>query len=363
MALPNPGINLILGPVILGVIINAFMYGIVFTQAITYYTSSGYKKDSWFINDLAGLGILHSPFRRCSLPGDSTMALVGTSVPIQIFLAWRVKRLSKSWLIFGVLSALSFTSGVMAVTSAIRALQAAHIKVECLFMCRPMYSERMAPLQTFAALIPFGDAWLALSVDTTVHIPAQKSHWILEYVLNSTNHVGMADTRLAAETDNDIDENRPLETAVITRLTIQSIETASFSTINSMVDVITFTVLPNTNFHFVFALLSGRMYTNTLLAVRTLTSQPISRLTWGAQTLNFRTKLREDMSGVHSIPTAIRGPQVVEQRQEVDIALESYPRGRKWSGIPAVSNGSQISVYQDRKKPGYSMSMILYLSV
>jgi hypothetical protein len=33
------------------------------------------------------------------------------------------------------------------------------IKVECLFMCRPMYSERMAPLQTFAALIPFGDAW------------------------------------------------------------------------------------------------------------------------------------------------------------------------------------------------------------
>jgi hypothetical protein len=41
---------------------------------------------------------------------------------------------------------------------------------------------------------------------------------------------------------------------------------------------------------------------------------------------------------------AIRGPEVhvsVEQNQEVDIALEGYPRGRKSSGIPAVSNGSQ----------------------
>jgi hypothetical protein len=54
----------------------------------------------------------------------------------------------------------------------------------------------------------------------------------------NTIHVGMADTRLAAETDNspflhsllsDIDENRHLKTAVITRLIIQSIETASFS--------------------------------------------------------------------------------------------------------------------------------------
>ncbi|KAJ7323850.1 hypothetical protein DFH08DRAFT_1085264 [Mycena albidolilacea] len=183
----------------------------------------------------------------------------------------------------------------MAVTSAIRALQAAHIK-------------------TFAALIPFGDAWLALSVVCDLSLTT------LLFIYLRRSRTGFF------KTDN-----------VITRLTIQSIETASFSTINSMVDLITFTVLPNTNFHFVFALLSGRMYTNTLLA-----------------TLNFRTKLREDMGGVHSIPTAIRGPQMhgsVEQNQEVDIALEGYPRGRKSSGIPAVSNGSQTSAYQDRKSP------------
>jgi hypothetical protein len=51
---------------------------------------------------------------------------------------------------------------------------------------------------------------------------------------------------------------------------------------------------------------------------------------------------------------AIRRPQVhvsVEQNQEVDITLEGNPRGRKSSGIPAVSNGSQTSVYQDGKGP------------
>jgi hypothetical protein len=60
-------------------------------------------------------------------------------------------------------------------------------------------------------------------------------------------------------------------------------------------DLITFTVLQNTNFHFIFALressrihcaadrtdriVSGRMYTNTLLAVSTARIHLISRLT------------------------------------------------------------------------------------
>ncbi|KAJ7798873.1 hypothetical protein B0H14DRAFT_2617572 [Mycena olivaceomarginata] len=328
MALSNPGINLILGPVILGVISALLFLGssvlrtqqmhsqhihvwIVFTQSITYYTSSGYKKDSWFINDLAGLGILHNPFRRCSLPADSTMALVGFPLSLMdvglmstialssttpIFSAWRVRFIGSLFL-----QSHQFSCGLQHIGSYPNFPgmegQTTDIKVECLFMCHPMYSERMALLQIFAALIPFGDAWLALSVDTTVHIPAQKSHWILHQLKR----------------------------------------------LPSMVDLITFTVLPNTNLHVIFSLLTGRMYTNTLLAID-----------MGVQRLNIRTKLCEDVGGVHSIPTAIRGPQVhvsVEQNQEVDITLEGYLQGRKSSGIPAVSNGSQTSVYQDGKGP------------
>lgn len=29
--------------------VNTFLYGIVFTQGVTYYTSSGYKRDSWIV--------------------------------------------------------------------------------------------------------------------------------------------------------------------------------------------------------------------------------------------------------------------------------------------------------------------------
>ncbi|KAJ7893565.1 hypothetical protein B0H13DRAFT_2037254, partial [Mycena leptocephala] len=107
----------------------------------------------------------------------------------------------------------------------------------------------------------------------------------------------------------------------ITSLIIQSIETASFSTrliYSWIMDLITFTVLPNTNFHFVFAfVISGRMYTNTLLA-----------------TLNSRDKMREnmDMGGIHttgrlhSTPAFMHSTTAhisVKQHQQGDMEMET----------------------------------------
>ncbi|KAJ7845076.1 hypothetical protein B0H13DRAFT_2676044 [Mycena leptocephala] len=260
MAVSNPGINLILGPVIIGIIINTFIFGVVFTQAVTYYTSARHKKDSWAIKGLVSWALLLDTFHSCAVMsvlwaycithfGDvnylrttpwayptTPIFSASASVPIQIFLAFRVKRLSNSWPIFCVLSTLSIASGIMAFISAIRAVQVSNIK-------------------DFAALIPVVDAWLALSVLCDLSLTT------LLFVFLRRSRTGFA------KTDN-----------LITRLIIQSIETASFSTLNSIMDLITFTVLQNTNFHFIFALLSGRMYTNTLLA-----------------TLNSRDKLRENM--------------------------------------------------------------------
>ncbi|KAJ7766599.1 hypothetical protein B0H14DRAFT_3165236 [Mycena olivaceomarginata] len=291
MALSNPGINLILGPMILGIIINTAMYGIVFTQAITYYTSSGYKK-------ILGSSMILLVWEYCITHFGDEAFLQTRIGSYPNFPGMEGQTTVQITVEFGVLSTLSLTSGVMAFTTAIRALQAANIKVECYSMRRPMFSERMAPLQNFAPLIPFVDTWLALSVVCDLS---------LTYILSM---------------------HPPFPVVDITG-TISghycSYTCAEVALDSSMLDLITFTLLSNTNFHFVFALLSGRMYTNTLLA-----------------TLNFRTKLREDMGGVHTIPTAMHGPQVhvsVEQNQEVDIALEGYPRGRKSIGIPAVSKG------------------------
>ncbi|KAJ7849597.1 hypothetical protein B0H13DRAFT_2285024 [Mycena leptocephala] len=333
MAVSNPGINLILGPVIIGIIINTFIFGVVFTQAVTYYTSARHKKDSWAIKGLVSWALLLDTFHSCAVmsvlwaycithfgdvnylrttpwaypttPIFSARQVVpplsgcyqwfldcSASVPIQIFLAFRVKRLSNSWPIFCVLSTLSIASGIMAFISAIRAVQVSNIK-------------------DFAALIPVVDAWLALSVLCDLSLTT------LLFVFLRRSRTGFA------KTDN-----------LITRLIIQSIETASFSTLNSIMDLITFTVLQNTNFHFIFALLSGRMYTNTLLA-----------------TLNSRDKLRENMDmggihtsgGLHTTPAFMHSTAVhisVEQHQQGDMEMEtknSSQGKRSFDTFPTVS--------------------------
>ncbi|KAJ7631465.1 hypothetical protein B0H17DRAFT_1024009 [Mycena rosella] len=268
MPVSNPGINLILGPTILGVIINMFLFGIVFMQAVTYYTSSRYKKDSWAIKGLVSWVLLLDTFHSCAVIwvvweycinhfGD--LVFLGTtpwpfpttpifsacaSVPVQIFLAWRVKLLSNSWPVFGVLSALSVGSGIMAFITGIRAVQALNV---------------FLPVQDFATLIPVVDSWLGLSVICDLSLT------LLLFLYLRRSRTGFA------KTDN-----------IITRLTLQSIETASFSTLTSVLDLITFTSLPNTNFHFAFALIAGRIYNNTLLT-----------------TLNARAKMREDLNRIN----------------------------------------------------------------
>ncbi|KAJ7674123.1 hypothetical protein B0H17DRAFT_946924 [Mycena rosella] len=268
MLVSNPGINLILGPTILAVIVNMFLFGIVFMQAVTYYTSSRYKKDSWAIKGLVSWVLLLDTFHSCAVIwvvweycinhfGD--LVFLGTtpwpfpatpifsacaSVPIQIFLAWRVKLLSNSWPVFGVLLALSVGSGIMGFITGIGAMQALNV---------------FLPVQGFAILIPVADSWLALSVVCDLSLTS------LLFLYLRRSRTGFASP-----------------VPVITRLTLQSIETASFSAC-LVLDLITFTSLPNTNFHFFFALLAGRLYNNTLLT-----------------TLNGRDKIREDLDGINT---------------------------------------------------------------
>ncbi|KAJ7189183.1 hypothetical protein C8R46DRAFT_1024356 [Mycena filopes] len=368
MAVSNPGINLILGPVILGILINTFVFGIVFMQGITYYTGARFKQDRPVIKLLVGWALLLDVFHSGAIIwviweycinhfGDTEF--LGTtpwpypttpifsssaSVPIQIFLAWRVKRLSKSYPIFVVLCALSVASGIMAWISAIRALQASNIKARPLrLFILPPSNERTPCIVGLRGLDPrrghlvgtLGGVRPFLDVRTTPALlsnPTALSLLLFLYLRRSRTGF--------AKTDN-----------IITRLTVQSIETASFSTLNSVsiilpcgggydthrdaspqiMDLICFTALQNTNFHFVFALMAGRMYTNTLLA-----------------TLNSREKLREDMSGINTItsPPLSRGVAVhvsVEQRQEMGSGTELDEIDHKGSSPRSTSKGNELN--------------------
>ncbi|KAJ7186108.1 hypothetical protein C8R46DRAFT_1025994 [Mycena filopes] len=311
MAISNPGLNLVLGPVILGIIINTFIFGIVCMQAITYFTSARFTTDRRLIKGLVSWALILDTFHSCAIIlvvweycithfGDieflHTTPWPYSSVPIQVFLAWRIKNLSKSWWIFGFLAALSLTSGVLAWISSIRAVRLSNIRV-----CYTAYVARLLP----HTLIP-----------PLAGLPGSDSN--RGYVVVGLFHYLRRSRTGFSQTDN-----------VITALILKSVETAAFSTLTALLDLITFTVIQNTNVHFIFVLLAGRMYTNTLLT-----------------TLNSRDQLREDLARAslsHPSKLANRGVAVhvsVEHRQDSAGAteLEDYARG-----IPQKSDGLDAS--------------------
>ncbi|KAJ7028341.1 hypothetical protein C8F04DRAFT_67070 [Mycena alexandri] len=297
MTVSDPGINLVLGPVILGIIVNTFVYGILFMQGVTYYTSSRFKQDRPLIKGLVTWSLSLDTFHSCAVIlvvweyciehfGDqaflettpwpyptSPIFTTSTSVPIQVYLAYRVKRLSKSWAIFGGITALSVTSGIIAWISSIRAV-------------------RLSDTKEFPALIPIVDTWLALSALCDVSLT------ILLFIFLRRGRTGFS------KTDN-----------IITTLILQSIETAAFSSLTALMNLITFTVIQKTNFHFIFSLLAGRMYTNTLLA-----------------TLNSRDKLRADIlvDGANTLTSPpSHGVAVhvsVEHREDDGTEMEDYTK-------------------------------------
>ncbi|KAF7302846.1 hypothetical protein MKEN_01246700 [Mycena kentingensis (nom. inval.)] len=297
----HPGINLILGPVLLGIIINSFIFGIIVQQAVLYYTGVGgrFRSDSPLIKGLVAwallLDLVHSAaiiwvIWQYAITHFGDQAFLATtpwpypmtpifsacaSVPIQIFLSWRVKALSKSWYFFVFLTSLSVVSGCLAFVSAIKAFQASNIA-------------------DFAVLIPIVDTWLSFSVACDVFLT------VFLFIFLRQSRTGFKRTD-----------------SVITRLISKSIETASLNTIISVLDLITFTLLQNTNFHFVFALVAGRLYTNTLLA-----------------TLNSREKIRAEMnshSGISTVPSALAVHISVDRDRDhgqPGMEMNNYSRGK-----------------------------------
>jgi len=158
------------------------------------------------------------------------------SVPIQHFLAWRIKNLSHRWLWFFIASALSLGQGTCAFVGGVFATTTSS--------------------SNLSSLIPIAESWISTAVVTDVFIAL-----LLLYYLRQGK------TGYQTSVDH-----------VIERLIITVIETCSVGAIVCIVDIIVFTTRPHTNLHFLFALPQGRIYTNTLMV-----------------TLNARASLREEM--------------------------------------------------------------------
>ncbi|THH17028.1 hypothetical protein EW146_g3708 [Bondarzewia mesenterica] len=290
-------VELILGPVVVSVTTNVFLYGICVIQWATYYTS-GFK-DKKLIQILVAWVMLLDTFHTAATvymlwdyvvtnfnnsafldaapwPFPSTPIVTSfASVPIQIFLAWRIKQFSKSWLLFCIIAVCSLAEGSMGCVSAIGALLKPNIN-------------------DFARLIPLVDSWLALAVFTDFSITALLFHYL------NKSRTGL-------------------------RMLLRWLNVTS-----QIMDLITFTTLQRTNFHLLFALLlepMGRIYTNTLMS-----------------TLNERALLRDQLSAIgttsFNVPTGrfnhLRAAPIkttqVNIAVEQEIAMDAYPKSKVNSG-------------------------------
>ncbi|KAI0700382.1 hypothetical protein C8T65DRAFT_831590 [Cerioporus squamosus] len=254
----------LLGPLLVGVLLNSFVYGIVFLHWIQY--TLGRNRDSnhlrglvhWcFLLDTAHTGaalwmlwhyavdnFANYDFLTTTLwPVSATPLFVGAvSAPIQHLFAWRIKQFTHSWWICGVLSALSAASLALGVIAAAEGIMRHDI-------------------QSSHKLIPLIDSWLgaAMVCDVLVAVLLYTHLWKSRTGFRSTD-------------------------TVVGRLMRSSIETTALSALFCILYLTTFTVLPKTTFSVMFAMPLGRIYTGTLLS-----------------TLNSRSTLREELFGVSSV--------------------------------------------------------------
>ena len=248
-----PNIELLFGPFLLGTFVNMILYGILVVQTYFYYQT--YKKDTpWIkylvlyvflvetINTGCDMAMIYQPLIiDFGLP-DATkyfprmfaaepVVIIAVSTPIQLFFAWRIKLLTKSNVLFGVITLFSLASAVGGTWTTIRIVQ---VK---LFSRKP-------ELHT-SALVWFLAAVVADFLITTI------------LVMNlSKRKTGFS------QTDDAI--------AKIIRMTVQTGMLTAFFAVG---DVVFFMTLPHTALNFLWDLALSKLYANCLLSTLNARSQ------------------------------------------------------------------------------------------
>ncbi|KAJ7463906.1 hypothetical protein B0H11DRAFT_2052683 [Mycena galericulata] len=241
------GVDLLFGPMLIGVLLNVALYGVMATQMLTYYQR--YANDlAWiryfmlyqFIIEstvvIVQVGIIFQPliidygalsafvFAPKMLPGDSFLIAI-VSAPIQIFAAWRIKVITESYIIPAFVSLLALASGSSGIALFVTILQT------------PKFSE----FENFKTVATVS---LVCSAACDILIAGGMTHALL--------------TRKTGFSVIDGHINR------IVRLTI---ETGSLTAIFALVNVMLFLVFPLTSLNFIVAFPRPNLYTCFVLAM------------------------------------------------------------------------------------------------
>ncbi|KAJ7501120.1 hypothetical protein B0H11DRAFT_2224952 [Mycena galericulata] len=249
---PAPNVTLLFGPLLLGVILNTLLYGIMIVQAFMYYHQ--YRKDRpWFrylvlyllimetVNWVCDVWLIYEPLiiryatpeallvSPVMLRPDPVLTVL-VSTPIQLFIAWRVRVVTRSRILPSIISIFAIVSlgGGIAVTTMVT--------------LRPRFSQ-------FKEFHPEVITWLVSSAACDAFLTSSLvySLWIRKTSIVST--------------DSYLNK--------IIRLTVQ---TGLLTATGSLLDMILFVVFPNTTLNFIIDFPLSKLYTNSLIS--TLNARP-----------------------------------------------------------------------------------------
>ncbi|KAF8144686.1 hypothetical protein K438DRAFT_576400 [Mycena galopus ATCC 62051] len=267
---PLPNVQLLYGPMLIGVFFNMILYGVMLGQSLSYFQV--YRRDPLWMRLFVGylfvvgtantvldmhmmyepliLGYGQKPVYFPSVFMAEPLFVVLVSMPIQLFFAWRIHQLTKSlWIpvVIAVLAVASFGGGVWTTTM---------IYIYKLFAKKPLLHH--------PALVWFLTSCVADVMITVVLVwtlTKKKTGFkatdsVVDKIIRGTNLLHLNRRRL-------IKSAATIQTGMVTALF-------------SILDVVCFMRLPHYAINFVFDLALSKLYVNCLLS-----------------TLNARSKLKE----------------------------------------------------------------------
>ncbi|KAF7298352.1 MFS domain-containing protein [Mycena kentingensis (nom. inval.)] len=262
---PLPDVRLLFGPMLIGVFLNMILYGVLIMQVLTYFQFYRVQHGRAVDEDIrlfpvrcrvrqhgirygvhvraahfalrpkaelvpplvryrepSGLGILAESTRAVFL--TQPLLVVAVSAPIQLFFAWRIRSLTKSWWIPAVVAALALASAAGGIWTSV------DIHIFKTFASKPKLHN--------SALLWFLSACVADVLIT--------ASLVFSLSKRKTGFSG---------TDGVIDK--------IIRMTIQ---TGLITAVFSIMEVISFMTLPKMAINFVFDIALTKLYANCLLS-------------------------------------------------------------------------------------------------
>ncbi|KAJ7490998.1 hypothetical protein FB451DRAFT_1389739 [Mycena latifolia] len=290
-----PNVTLLFGPMLIGVFINMILYGVLLGQVLTYYQM--YQKDAaWMRFFVLGLFIIESantafdmafmfqplilnygqkPIFFPTVFVTQPLCVVLVSTPIQLFFAWRIKSLTKSYWVPAFIAILAIASCTGGVWTAVM------IRVVKTFANKPKL-HNSALLWFLASCV--ADILITLSL-------------VISLSKRKTGFSG---------TDSVIDK--------IIRMTIQTGMLTFVAAVFSILDVVCFMVLPHAAINFTFDLALSKLYTNCLMSTLNARQSLNNVSATGAVSNEQRRNNSHGLIGNPTSPTGRRHPDTFDHR-------------------------------------------------